>query len=102
MLFASGPKSRSDADADAIHNYYERMVQEEIQRALPDRQHEFDLLADIACVALNHLPPRYIRYQVDMVFYLSPRERMEMEDKVTKAVADAIVFVEARGHRDAE
>lgn len=102
MLFASEPKRRSDADADAIHNHYERMVLEEVQRALPDRQDEYDLLADIACVALNHLPPRYIRHQVDMMFYLSPRERMEMEDKVTKAVADAIAFVEARGQRDAE
>ena len=101
MLLNSESRKRSSTDTDAIHNYYERMVLDEIQRALPEQHSEHDLLADIACVALNHLPPRYIRYYVDMAFYLSPRERMEMEDKVSKAVADAIIFVEQRGNRNA-
>jgi hypothetical protein len=99
MLSAPESRRRAHADADSIHNYYERMVLEEIRRALPERD-DPDQLADIACVALNHLPPRYIRYEVDMVFYLSPRERMEMEDKVAKAVADAIVFVDERTRHD--
>ena len=38
-----------------------------------------DLLADVACVALNRLPPRYIRHEVDFAFYLSERERTESE-----------------------
>jgi hypothetical protein len=48
-------------------------------------------LADMACVALNQLLPRYIRHDVDFNFYLSEAERQEnvrqIEDSVTKAWA---------------
>ena len=98
LLSREAPVFHNNA-SDSIHNYYERMVLEEIQRALPERHDESDLLADIACVALNHLPPRYIRHDVDMAFYLSPREQIEMEEKVKTAVQQAIRFVEQRGHR---
>ena len=33
------------------------------------------MLADVACVALNRLPARYVRHDVDMVFYLTEQER---------------------------
>lgn len=99
MLLSREAPVFNSVENDAIHNYYERMVIEEIHRVLPEQRGEADLLADIACVALNHLPPRYIRHDVDMAFYLSPREQMEMEDKVKNAVQQAIIFVEQRGHR---
>lgn len=99
MLLSREAHAFNSAENDSIHNYYERMVVEEIHRALPEQRGESDLLSDIACVALNHLPPRYIRHDVDMAFYLSPREQMEMEDKVKNAVQQAIIFVEQRGHR---
>jgi hypothetical protein len=34
---------------------------------VPGPAHNHDLLADVACVALNRLPPRYIRHQVDFM-----------------------------------
>ena len=97
MLLSRETPAATGTDTDGIHNYYERMVLEEIRRVLPDRGG--DLVADIACVALNHLPPRYIRHDVDMAFYLSPREQMEMEEKVRTAVQQAISFVQSRGQR---
>lgn len=87
------------ANLDSVHNYYEHMVITEIHKQLGDRIVGTDFIADVACVALNHLPPRYIRYDVDMAFYLSPKESMEMEEKVTHAVSSAIAFVEQRGSR---
>lgn len=99
MLLSSEHRYHADNDIGTIHNYYEQMVLEEIQNKLPDRRDEAELLADIACVALNNLPPRYIRHDVDMAFYLSPRDRIEMEEKVATAVQQAIVFVEQRGNR---
>lgn len=30
-----------------------------------------DYLSDVACVALNRLPARYIRHEVDMAFYMT-------------------------------
>ena len=87
------PRAGNTLSVEEFHNYYEQMVREEMGRQLGDRQLDADTLADIACVALNHLPPRYIRYDVDMAFYLSPKEREEMELKVTNAVRDGASFV---------
>ena len=55
-----------------------------------------ELLADVACVALNRLQPRYIRHEVDFAFYLSERERNEGERLVLDAVEYAFGFVQAR------
>lgn len=53
-------------------------------------------LADIACVALNRLPPRYIRHDVDFAFYLTDDERRANAEAVERAVAQAFDFVLAR------
>lgn len=73
-----------------IKNYYEDLVVEEIHKQAPQAGVAQDDYDDVACVALNSLPPRYYRYSVDMAFYLSPKEHMEMEKRVEKAVAEAI------------
>lgn len=87
------------ANLDSVHNYYEHMVIAEIHKQIGKQTLDTDVIADIACVALNHLPPRYIRHDVDMAFYLSPKESMEMEEKVALAVRNALAFVENRGNR---
>lgn len=79
-------------DFGSIHNYYEGQVMEAVREAVSDGT-DLERVADIACVALNHLPPRYIRHDVDMRFYLSPEESAEMKRKVHIAVEDAIRFV---------
>ena len=54
------------------------------------------LLADVACVALNRLPPRYIRHEVDFAFYLTEKERAANARLVAEAVQFAFEFVQAR------
>ena len=81
------------SELDSIHNYYESQVFKALQSKLPERYGNNDYTADVACVALNHLPPRYIRHDVDMAFYMSSHERQEMLEKVQKAVDTAIEFV---------
>ncbi|MBB1448283.1 late competence development ComFB family protein, partial [Pseudoalteromonas sp. SG41-6] len=39
---------------------------------------------------LNQLTPRYIRYYVDMAFYLPQTERLHMEERVQTAINVAI------------
>lgn len=80
-------------DLDSIDNYYENLVFQAIQERLGEQLQDADYIADVACVALNHLPPRYIRHHVDMAFYLSPNERQEMLDKVNQALDQAIDIV---------
>ena len=80
---------------DNIHNYYEQLV---LQRLSDMVQADFidsdqNFLEDVACVALNQLPARYVRYDIDMVYYLTIKEREQMEYDVHKAVAAAVEFV---------
>ncbi|MDQ2075213.1 late competence development ComFB family protein [Marinimicrobium sp. ABcell2] len=97
MLPNPGHPKRADADVDPIHNYYERLVLEEIvNQSDRARQGDRDFLADTACVALNRLPPKYIRHNVDMTFFMSPQEVAETEQKVTDAVQAALSYVQQR------
>ena len=77
---------------NTVHNYYEKMVYDRVQQVVGKKTVDQDYLEDVACVALNHLPPRYIRHEVDMIFYLSPVEREEMEQKVLTAIEDAKLY----------
>lgn len=84
-------------DFDTIHNHHERNVFDAVRQAAPRFPHLSDeLLVDIACVALNRLPPRYIRHEVDFAFYLTDRERSENERLIEEAVGFAFEFVQAR------
>ena len=84
-------------EMDFIHNYYERLVLDAIYAQSPRVQNgDRDFLADVACVALNRLPPRYIRHDVDMTFFMSPQDIEEIGHKVDSAVSDAIFYVESR------
>ena len=78
-----------------IRNFYENLVFNRLLTLASTAQKaNEDYLADVACVALNHLPSRYIRHDVDMVFYTSPDEREKIDKEVDEAVKMAIRFVE--------
>lgn len=97
MLLGKGSNTNYQYSArDSIHNYYEQMVLDQLLRSSDRATKDADFLADAACVALNRLPPRYIRHDVDMTFFLSPVEIDEMTSKVAKAVNDAVTYVEER------
>ena len=85
------------ADFSSLRNYYERQVIE----AVTDHAVTYPMLTeeqhpDVVCVALNRLPPRYIRHEVDLAFYLTEKERNETERQVDEAVRFAYEFVQAR------
>lgn len=84
------------AIANYISNYYELMVSEEIRKQVSgwDEEPDMDFMADVGCVALNRLPPKYFRYEVDMAFYMSPDELLEISDRVTLTVKEAIEYVQ--------
>jgi len=82
---------------EAIHNYYEKLVQEQLKMTVDKLQLKLteEELGDIACVTLNKLPPRYIKYDVDNLFFLSAEEQTEMRKKVNQAIGEAIELVRA-------
>ena len=85
-----------DFSSEAFHNFYERLVVDHILTIEADKADDLDYISNVACVALNHLPPRYIRSDVDMTLYMSPKECQEIELKVSRAVKNAIIFVNER------
>ncbi|WP_100655743.1 late competence development ComFB family protein [Alteromonas flava] len=84
---------------DDIHNYYEHLVIERIAKLNLDKTKDSDFLADLCCLALNQVPPRYIRYEVDMAFYLPQNERQQMEMNVVNAVDKALSFLNQHKER---
>jgi hypothetical protein len=75
---------------DNIQNYYETLVIESLAKQVKGQNIDEDVLTDIICIAINHLPPRYIRHEVDMVYYTSPIEMKEIHDKADEAVKNAL------------
>ena len=91
-----------DYNFEQVHNYYERLVFEDVaMRAQDPEFHDFtpDMLADVACLALNRLPPRYVRHDVDLMFYLTEHERQAMEQALIEVLAFSFGFVRERAAR---
>ena len=87
-----------------IRNYYEQLVSDEIRYRLKE-EHLYtddDFITDIACVALNRLPTRYIRYEVDMAFYLTQDELLDTRKRVAHAVSEAFKFVEQHRRQESD
>lgn len=86
------------ADFSSIYNHHEREVFNIVAQMAPRHPavNTDDLLVDVACVALNRLPPRYIRHEVDFSFYLTEPERLEIDAAISEAVTYAFNFVTAR------
>jgi hypothetical protein len=85
---------------EQVHNYYERLVFEEVAR----RAEEYpaftsDMLGDVACVALNRLPARYVRHDVDLMFYLTEQERHAIEVSLEEVLKFAFGFVLERASK---
>jgi len=85
---------------DSIHNYYEQLVIDHLTETLAPEWGMTDegLIEDIACIALNNLPARYIRHAVDMAFFLTTAEREQMRERVineTRKAADKVMNPDA-------
>ncbi len=88
-----------NVDFTSIRNHHERAVCDAVlagAQRYPGVAHDGELLADVACVALNRLQPRYIRHEVDFAFYQNEHERSETECQLSEAVDFAFGFVQAR------
>jgi hypothetical protein len=87
---------------DQVHNYYERLVFEEVARRAQADGYEYftaDMLADVACLSLNRLPARYVRHDVDMMFYLTEPERQAMQQALEEVMVFSFGLVRERTAR---
>jgi hypothetical protein len=84
---------------ESVHNYCEQAVFRHVMVCVadfPQFADDVEVLADIACVALNRLPPRYIRNDVDMNFFMRNEDRAKMDAAVDAAVTFAFRFMQSR------
>jgi len=84
---------------ESVHNYNEQAIFRKVIDSValyPEFADNAELLADVACLALNRVPPRYIRNSVDLTFYMSSEEREKIEATVKAAVEFAFKFVRSR------
>ncbi|NVK37732.1 MAG: late competence development ComFB family protein [Gammaproteobacteria bacterium] len=80
--------------SDQIQNYYENKVVDSINRIALNKGFNQEQLTDIACLALNNLPTRYYRHEVDLAFYMSAQEHIDIDERVDVAVRNAITYLE--------
>lgn len=86
-------------DFSSVHNSHESAVVDAVEVVAanyPAVSSDPDLLADVVCVALNRLPPHYIRHDADRAFFRTDRERIDDAKQVSDAVEHAFGFVQAR------
>jgi hypothetical protein len=82
---------------ESIWNYQESLVRDQINSVAarhPSVAANGDLLADVGCIALNALRPRYVRFSVDLHFFMSDAQRDENAAAVRSAVEAAFRQVE--------
>lgn len=80
-----------------IKNFAEDLVFARIRETLvASGVEDEDLLEDVACIALNRLPPRYIRFTVDLMVNLDQEERERLDREVVEAVDHGIALAESR------
>jgi competence protein ComFB len=83
-------------DFTSMENYYVRLVVQHVtaEHGNSPLAEQPGALEDVACLALNQLPPRYVRHSIDTAFYLSVEEQQDMIRAVKLAVDRAVRFVE--------
>lgn len=86
-------------DFSSVYNIHEKTVFEGVAAAAkryPGLSDDAGLLADVACVALNRMPPHYIRHSADLAFFTTERERQATRRNIDEAVEFAFGYVQAR------
>ena len=86
-------------DFSSVHNTHEKTVFAAVMAAstrYPGVSDDPELLADVACVALNRMPPHYIRHRADLAFFTTERERQAVAQNIDESVDFAFGYVQAR------
>ncbi len=86
-------------DTTSVHNSHEKSVFEAVLASAPRYPgvaHDADLLADVACVALNRVSPHYIRHGADLAFFTTEKERLAICRSIDESVDFAFGYVQAR------
>ncbi len=87
-----------------VVNYYEQLVIDQLWDIAESEGEPLSrvFLEDVACLALNSLPPCYVRHMIDKSASMSEHDHDLMRIAVEKAIKRAMVQVRLRPHEDRE
>jgi len=87
-----------------INNYYERLVIDQLWKLAEQADQPFSqaFQEDVACLALNRLPPCYVRNTIDKGINVSEAQYLEMVAAVDGAIEQAMRQVLSRPRQDRE
>lgn len=83
--------------SEDIHNLMERLLTEELTLNPPAISGE--QLADLCCLVLNKVPPRYVRHDVDNAYFTTEQEKQQLERKIRVAITESLDFLTSRDVR---
>lgn len=85
-----------------ISNYYEQLVIDRLWKLAEQAEQPFSpsFQEDVACLALNHLPPCYVRNAIDKGINVDDQQFLAMTDAVQAAIDAAIEQVGNRPRSD--
>ncbi|MBL8351889.1 MAG: late competence development ComFB family protein [Burkholderiaceae bacterium] len=86
-------------DFTSVHNAREKTIFDTVVATAPRYPAlagNAELLADVACVALNRITPHYIRHSIDLAFFTTDREREAQLREIAESVDFAFGYVQAR------
>ncbi|WKE64720.1 late competence development ComFB family protein [Gallaecimonas kandeliae] len=86
--------------SDDIHNLVEGMLLDELNTHPPELPSQE--WADLCCLVLNKVPPRYVRHDVDAVYYMSDDEWDHIQRKLRAAIKESIEFLRGQDARHPE
>lgn len=76
-----------------VHNFTEKYVSARFTELDLYRRFDSEFLQDLACIVLNKLPVHYIRYDVDMLCFISDEDKKAMQQQVAEVVDESIAFL---------
>lgn len=86
----------TSSELGSVHNYFERLVFTEINESYLNKNLSDQDIADMACIALNHIPPKYIRFDIDTSFFMTPEDYWTNQNKVKQALETAYKVVSTK------
>jgi hypothetical protein len=87
-----------------VTNYYEQLVIDQLWEMAEKAGESISqtFIEDVACLALNALPPCYVRSRIDKGANLSESQYQEMKQTVAAAISQAEQQVRRRPHDERE
>lgn len=85
-----------------ITNYYEQLVTDRLWQLKEEAAEPLtqSFLDDVACLALNSLPPCYVRNTIDKSAAITEKDYQDMRNTTNVAIEKAILKVRRHPHDD--